>query len=144
MIEAVAEGLAVKRALFTAWRWSAADALLATNTSSPVGTAVAAGCAHPGRVVGLHFFNPAAGCGWSRWCAGTATDDAVVERAADLTRAWGKTPVRCTSTPGFIVNRVARPYYGEAQRMVEEGVADPATIDARLREPAASRWARSS
>ena len=49
-------------------------------------------------------------------------------------RAWGKTPVRCASTPGFIVNRVARPFYGEAQRMVEDGVADPATIDCALRE----------
>ena len=54
-------------------------------------------------------------------------------------RAWGKTPVRCTSTPGFIVNRVARPFYGEAQRMVEAGVADPATIDYALRELAGFR-----
>ena len=59
-------------------------------------------------------------------------------------RAWGKTPVRCTSTPGFIVNRVARPFYGEAQRMVEAGVADAATIDCVLRERPASGWARSS
>ena len=65
---------------------------------------------------------------------GDACAPDVVEAAAEMARAWGKTPVVCTSTPGFIVNRVARPYYGEAQRMVEEGVADPATVDAVLRE----------
>jgi 3-hydroxybutyryl-CoA dehydrogenase len=70
---------------------------------------------------------------------GEQTDDAVLERAMELMRAWGKTPVRCTSTPGFIVNRVARPFYGEAQRMVEEGVADPATLDYALRELAGFR-----
>jgi 3-hydroxybutyryl-CoA dehydrogenase len=63
----------------------------------------------------------------------------VLVRATELVRAWGKTPVRCTSTPGFIVNRVARPFYGEAQRMVEAGVADPATIDFALRELAGFR-----
>ena len=73
-----------------------------------------------------------------------ARTSAVLAAAVDLMRAWGKTPVRCASTPGFIVNRVARPFYGEAQRMAESGVADPATIDWILREKRASRWAPSS
>jgi 3-hydroxybutyryl-CoA dehydrogenase len=70
---------------------------------------------------------------------GTQTSGQVLERATEIVRAWGKTPVRCTSTPGFIVNRVARPFYGEAQRMVEAGVADAATIDFALRELAGFR-----
>ena len=135
VIEAVAESLAVKRALFAdVEAVVGADAVLATNTSSLSVTAVAASLAHPGRVVGLHFFNPADRMRLVEVVRGDATSDDVVEAAVDLARAWGKTPVLCTSTPGFIVNRVARPYYGEAQRMVEEGVADPATIDAVLRE----------
>ncbi|GAA4350750.1 3-hydroxyacyl-CoA dehydrogenase [Angustibacter luteus] len=135
VIEAVAERLDVKQALFAdVEAVVTADALLATNTSSLSVTAIAAPLAHPGRVVGLHFFNPADRMRLVEVVRGDATDPAVVEAAVDLARAWGKTPVVCTSTPGFIVNRVARPYYGEAQRMVEEGVADPATIDAVLRE----------
>ena len=135
VIEAVAERLDVKQALFTEVEAVVGpDAVLATNTSSLSVTAVAAGLAHPGRVVGLHFFNPADRMRLVEVVRGDATEPAVVEAAVELARAWGKTPVVCTSTPGFIVNRVARPYYGEAQRMVEEGVADPATIDAILRE----------
>ncbi|GAB3679443.1 3-hydroxyacyl-CoA dehydrogenase [Angustibacter aerolatus] len=135
VVEAVVEDLAVKRDLFAGLEQVVADdALLATNTSSISVTAVAARLARPERVVGLHFFNPADRMRLVEVVRGDATSDAVVETAVELARAWGKTPVVCTSTPGFIVNRVARPYYGEAQRMVEEGVADPATIDAVLRE----------
>ncbi|WP_426564100.1 3-hydroxyacyl-CoA dehydrogenase [Angustibacter sp. McL0619] len=135
VIEAVAERLDVKQALFTDVEAVVGpDAVLATNTSSLSVTAIAAALAHPGRVVGLHFFNPADRMRLVEVVRGDATDPSVVEAAVDLARAWGKTPVVCTSTPGFIVNRVARPYYGEAQRMVEEGVGDPATIDAILRE----------
>jgi 3-hydroxybutyryl-CoA dehydrogenase len=85
-------------------------------------------------VVGLHFFNPAQRMRLVEVVRGDASDELTVETACELARAWGKTPVVCTSTPGFIVNRVARPYYGEAQRLVEEGVADPATVDAVLTE----------
>ena len=135
VVEAVAEDLAVKRALLADLEAVVADdAVLATNTSSLSVTAVAAGLRQPGRVVGLHFFNPADRMRLVEVVRGDATDEAVVEAAVELARAWGKTPVVCTSTPGFIVNRVARPYYGEAPRLVEEGVADPATIDAVLRE----------
>ena len=135
VIEAVAEDLAVKRALLAELDGVvAAGAVLATNTSSLSVTAVAAGSARPGRVVGLHFFNPAPRMRLVEVVHGDATDPAVAESAAELARSWGKTPVHCTSTPGFVVNRVARPFYGEAQRIVEEGVADPATVDAVLRE----------
>ena len=135
VIEAVAERLDVKQQLFSALE-DVLDpsVLLATNTSSLSVTAVAAPLRHPERVVGLHFFNPAPRMRLVEVVRGEDTAPDVVEAATDLARAWGKTPVQCTSTPGFIVNRVARPFYGEAQRMVEEGVADPATIDLVLRE----------
>lgn len=140
VIEAVREDLADKRALFAelAAR-QPADTLLATNTSSLDVSAIAAGLDHPGRVLGLHFFNPPPLMRLVEVVHGEATDEDALARATELVRAWGKTPVRCTSTPGFIVNRVARPFYGEAQRMVEAGVADPATIDLALREHAGFR-----
>jgi 3-hydroxybutyryl-CoA dehydrogenase len=135
VVEAIAESLEAKRSLFTALEDVVDDeCVLATNTSSLSVTAVAAGLRRPERVVGLHFFNPAPRMRLVEVVRGEETSPNVVDTALELATAWGKTPVRCTSTPGFIVNRVARPYYGEAQRMVEEGVADPATVDAVLRE----------
>ena len=140
VIEAVREDLADKRALFAELAaHQPPDTLLATNTSSLDVSAIAAGLAHPGRVLGLHFFNPPPLMRLVEVVHGEATDEDALARATELVRAWGKTPVRCTSTPGFIVNRVARPFYGEAQRMVEAGVADPATIDLALREHAGFR-----
>ena len=140
VIEAVREDLADKRALFAELAaHQPPDTLLATNTSSLDVSAIAAGLAHPGRVLGLHFFNPPPLMRLVEVVHGEATDKDALVRATELVRAWGKTPVRCTSTPGFIVNRVARPFYGEAQRMVEAGVADPATIDLALREHAGFR-----
>jgi 3-hydroxybutyryl-CoA dehydrogenase len=135
VVEAVAERLDVKQQLLTALEEVLdATALLATNTSSLSVTAIAAPLRHPGRVDGMHYFNPAPRMRLVEVVRGEDTAEDVVEAATDLARAWGKTPVACTSTPGFIVNRVARPFYGEAQRMVEEGIADPATIDLVLRE----------
>jgi 3-hydroxybutyryl-CoA dehydrogenase len=135
VVEAVVERLDVKRDLFADVEDVVdSHALLATNTSSLSVTAVATGLRHPGRVVGLHFFNPAPRMRLVEVIRGDATREDVVTAACELARAWGKTPVVCTSTPGFIVNRVARPFYGEAQRLVEEGVADAATVDAVLRE----------
>ena len=151
VIEAVIEHLDIKRAIFRQLEGSQPQTtLLATNTSSLSidgivqetdtghdaasfgGTAPA--LAHPERVLGLHFFNPPPLMRLVEVISGSATDGTVLEAAGELMHAWGKTPVRCTSTPGFIVNRVARPFYGEAQRMVEEGLADPATIDLTLRD----------
>ncbi|MEW1723649.1 3-hydroxyacyl-CoA dehydrogenase [Streptomyces sp. NPDC093109] len=133
--EAVVERLAVKQELFAALEDTVADdCLLATNTSSLSVTAVAGALRLPGRLVGLHFFNPAPLLPLVEVVSGAATEPAAAERAYATARAWGKTPVRCADTPGFIVNRVARPFYAEALRVYEEGAADPATIDAVLRE----------
>lgn len=140
VIEAVVEDLAVKRSLFaTLAAHQSAETVLASNTSSLDLTAIADGLPSPGRVLGLHFFNPPPVMKLVEVVHGRETDEGVAATCAELMRAWGKTPVHCTSTPGFIVNRVARPFYGEAQRMVQEGVADPATIDLALREHAGFR-----
>lgn len=134
VVEAVREDLETKRALFTRVAASQpADAILATNTSSLDITAIAAGIPGPGRVIGLHFFNPPAAMRLVEVVGGAESAAEVLESATELMRAWGKAPVRCTSTPGFIVNRVARPFYGEAQRMLMDGVADAATLDAAVR-----------
>ncbi|MFI9050489.1 3-hydroxyacyl-CoA dehydrogenase [Streptomyces sp. NPDC053427] len=135
VVEAILEQLPAKQELFTALEdIVAADCLLATNTSSLSVTAVAGPLRHPGRVVGLHFFNPAPLLPLVEVVSGFATDETAVTTAYDTAAAWGKTPVRCADTPGFIVNRIARPFYAEALRAYEERVADPATIDALLRD----------
>jgi 3-hydroxybutyryl-CoA dehydrogenase len=135
VVEAVVEDLAAKQRLFSELEEVVtADCLLATNTSSLSVTAVAGALARPGRLVGLHFFNPAPVLPLVEVVAGAAGDPAAVATAYDTVAAWGKTPVHCTDTPGFLVNRVARPFYAEALRVYEERAADPATIDALLRE----------
>ncbi|MEV7519159.1 3-hydroxyacyl-CoA dehydrogenase [Streptomyces sp. NPDC091371] len=135
VIEAVVENVEVKRALFKALEEVVSpDALLATNTSSLSVTELAAGLAHPGRFLGLHFFNPAPLLPLVEVVSGFATDAAAADRAYRTVLGWGKTPVRCADTPGFIVNRIARPFYAEAFAVYEERGADPATIDAVLRE----------
>ncbi|MEV0274979.1 3-hydroxyacyl-CoA dehydrogenase [Streptomyces sp. NPDC050610] len=135
VVEAVVEELAVKQKLFTELEEFVTDAcLLATNTSSLSVTAVAGALRIPGRFVGLHFFNPAPLLPLVEVVRGSATEDAAADRACATAAAWGKTPVRCADTPGFIVNRIARPFYAEAFRVYEERSADPATIDAALRE----------
>ncbi|PVC67638.1 3-hydroxyacyl-CoA dehydrogenase [Streptomyces sp. CS081A] len=135
VIEAIVEDLTVKRRLFADLEEVVAgDAVLATNTSSLSVTAIAGGLRLPGRFVGLHFFNPAPLLPLVEVVSGFATDPDVATRAYETVKGWGKTPVRCADTPGFIVNRVARPFYAEALRVYEEGGADPATIDAALRE----------
>ncbi len=134
-IEAVVEDLKVKREVFAALEAVVADdAVLATNTSSLSVTAIAAGLRRPGRLVGLHFFNPAPRMALVEVVSGLATDADIAEAACATAAAWGKTPVHARSTPGFIVNRVARPFYGEAFRLLAEGAADAATIDAVMTE----------
>ncbi|MDQ0942098.1 3-hydroxyacyl-CoA dehydrogenase [Streptomyces sp. V1I1] len=135
VVEAVLEQLAVKQELFTALEEIVADdCLLATNTSSLSVTAVAGALRNPGRFVGLHFFNPAPLLPLVEVVSGHATDEATATRACATAAAWGKTPVRCADLPGFIVNRIARPFYAEAFAVYEEHGTDPATIDAVLRE----------
>ncbi|MFJ9739484.1 3-hydroxyacyl-CoA dehydrogenase [Streptomyces sp. NPDC101166] len=135
VVEAVLERLDVKQELFRALEDVVGDdCLLATNTSSLSVTAVGGALRNPGRLVGLHFFNPAPLLPLVEVVSGFATDVTSATRAYETARAWGKTPVACADTPGFIVNRIARPYYAEAFAVYEAQGADPATIDAVLRE----------
>jgi len=133
VIEAVAEDLAVKQALFAGLeKVVSPDCVLATNTSSLSPTALAAGLSHPGRLVGLHFFNPAPVMRLVEVVSGLATDPAVAAAVTRLAQDWGKQVVQASATPGFIVNRIARPFYAEALRLAEERAAGPVTIDAVL------------
>jgi len=112
----------------------AGDAILATNTSSLSVTALAAGLRGPERVVGMHFFNPAPILPLVEVVSGLATSRAVADTVYATAAAWGKTPVHAASTPGFIVNRCARPFYAEALRLLAERASDHATLDAVMRE----------
>lgn len=135
VVEAVVERLDVKRALFAELEGIVgAGCILASNTSSISITAIAAGLQRPQRVLGMHFFNPAQLMALVEVVSGLATDPALAQAVFDLAAAWGKTPVHTKSTPGFIVNRVARPYYAEALRLLGEQAADAATLDAVMRE----------
>jgi 3-hydroxybutyryl-CoA dehydrogenase len=135
VVEAIVEDLAEKRALLRELEKIVAPAaILASNTSSLSITALAAGLKHPQRIVGMHFFNPVPLMQLVEVVSGLATDGAIADTVAATAAAWGKQPVRATSTPGFIVNRCARPFYGEALRLLAEQAADPATLDAILRE----------
>ena len=135
IVEAIIEDIHAKHALFKSLEGICAETVvLATNTSSISITAIANGLARPENVVGMHFFNPAPVMQLVEVVSGQRTSTAVAARVEACTRAWKKTPVRCKSSPGFIVNRVARPYYGEALRVLESGGADVPTIDLVLRE----------
>ncbi len=135
VIEAIVEDLAVKQALFRELEALVpTEAILASNTSSLSITAIASACARPERVVGMHFFNPATRMKLVEVVSGLATAPEVAARIAATATAWGKIAVVAKSTPGFIVNRVARPYYGEALRLIQEGATDPATLDALMRD----------
>ncbi|MEB6632470.1 3-hydroxyacyl-CoA dehydrogenase [Kluyvera cryocrescens] len=135
VIEAASERLEIKQALFSQLaEICSASTLLTSNTSSISITAIAAGIKHPERVAGLHFFNPAPVMKLVEVVSGLATSAEVVEQLCACVSRWGKQAVRCRSTPGFIVNRVARPYYAEAWRALEEQVASAEVIDAALRD----------
>jgi 3-hydroxybutyryl-CoA dehydrogenase len=140
VIEAVIEKLSVKHEIMAALeRVVKPDAILATNTSSLSITEIAAHLRRPERVVGMHFFNPAPVMALVEVVSGVATAQAAAETVFDTAKAWGKAPVYAKSTPGFIANRIARPFYGEALRLAEEGAADAATIDAILKDCAGFR-----
>ena len=135
VIEAASERLEIKQALFSQLaEICSPSTLLTSNTSSISITAIAAGIKHPERVAGLHFFNPAPVMKLVEVVSGLATSAEVVEQLCACVSRWGKQAVRCRSTPGFIVNRVARPYYAEAWRALEEQVASAEVIDAALRD----------
>jgi 3-hydroxybutyryl-CoA dehydrogenase len=133
VIEAVPEDLELKRMIFgTLDRLCTPQAILATNTSSLSITKIAAAAARPERVAGMHFFNPVPALRLVEVIAGHRTSADTVERVAAIAQRLGKTPVRAKDTPGFIVNRVARHFYGEPLRILAEGV-DVATIDRIVR-----------
>jgi len=135
VVEAIVEDLAAKRDLFAKLESIVADdAILGTNTSSLSVTALAAGLRRPGRVVGMHFFNPAPVLPLVEVVSGLATDANVAATVHATAAAWGKSPVHAASTPGFIVNRCARPFYAEALRLLAERAADVATLDAVMRD----------
>ena len=134
-IEAVVENLDVKRHLLSQLEKSCGEQLiLATNTSSLSITAIGAHLKRPQRLVGMHFFNPAPVMQLVEVVSGIDTSREIAELIYETAKAWGKSPVHVKSTPGFIVNRVARPFYAESLRVLQEGGSDPATIDAILRE----------
>jgi 3-hydroxybutyryl-CoA dehydrogenase len=135
VIEAIVEELNVKRKLLRELEVVVTpDTILASNTSSLSITALAAGMKYPGRVAGMHFFNPAPLMPLVEVVSGLATDVEVANTVYATALAWGKAPVHARSTPGFIVNRCARPFYAEALRVLAERAADPATIDAIMRD----------
>ncbi len=135
VIEAIVEDLEIKRQLFRRLE-SICDqrCLLASNTSSLSITAIAAPLKHPERLLGMHFFNPAPVMKLVEVVSGLRSDPQLARTLLDTATAWGKRAVLTRSTPGFIVNRVARPYYAEGLRLLEEGACTPATLDAILRE----------
>lgn len=130
VIEAIVEDLGIKKKVFSELEAHLPnDCILASNTSSLSVTAIAAACKRPERVLGLHFFNPPPLMALVEVIPAIQTNESIVEEARKLMQSWGKIPVLAQDTPGFIVNRVARPFYGEALRIYEEGIADMATID---------------
>jgi len=134
VIEAIVEDLKVKQELFTSLESILAeDAILASNTSSLSITELASNLKHRGRFAGLHFFNPAPVMSLVEVVSGLATSSAVMDTLVATVAEWGKTPVRVRSAPGFIVNKGARPFYGEALRVLDEGAAEAETIDALIR-----------
>jgi len=136
IIEAIVENLEVKRNVFEQLEDIVeSDCILATNTSSLSLAAIAASCSrHPERVIGIHFFNPAPLMKLVEIIPAVQTQEEIVNRAVSIIESWDKTTVLAKDTPGFIVNRVARPFYGESLRIYEEGIADVATIDCALRD----------
>lgn len=134
VVEAIVEKLDAKRGLFRELEALVSpDCVLATNTSSISVTAIANGLQHPQRLVGMHFFNPVPLMKLVEVVSGLQTAPEVAQSIFELSKLWGKTPVHAKSTPGFIVNRIARPYYAETLALLQEQAASPAVLDACLR-----------
>jgi 3-hydroxybutyryl-CoA dehydrogenase len=140
VIEAVVEDLDVKTNVLSRFLGRLpSSTIIATNTSSLSITALGDMLGEAQRTVGMHFFNPAPLMKLVEVIAGAKTDPAIAERVADIARSWGKVVARAADAPGFIVNHVARPYYLEAFRLLEDGVATPSAIDAAMRDDAGFR-----
>jgi len=135
VIEAVIENLKVKKEIFKKLEdLCAAETILASNTSSLSIAAIGSACEDATRVIGIHFFNPAPLMPLVEIIPSIQTSESVLVDAKSLIDSWGKKTVIVKDTPGFIVNRVARPFYGEALRIYEEGIADFVSIDKAMRE----------
>lgn len=135
IIEAIIENLQIKQQLFSDLeKIVSGDCILATNTSSLSVTLIASSCTNAERVIGIHFFNPAPLMPLVEIIPAVQTNKKITDTSRSLIDSWGKTTVLAKDTPGFIVNRVARPFYGEAIRIYEEGFADFATIDWAMKE----------
>jgi len=133
VVEAVVEDMKIKKKVFADLEdVTVGDAVLATNTSSLSVAGIATATEVPERVVGMHFFNPVPAMRLVEVVSGTSTDPAAMRRAEEIAERLGKTPIRVSDTPGFVVNRVARPFYLEALRLVEAG-GEPGQVDAAIR-----------
>lgn len=135
IIEAIIENLETKQKAFAdVEKLAPVDCILASNTSSLSIASIASACEFPQRVLGIHFFNPAHIMQLVEIIPSLTTNSTVVAESKKLIDSWGKTTVVAKDTPGFIVNRIARPFYGEAIRIYEEGIADFSTIDWVMKE----------
>lgn len=130
IIEAVVENLTVKHQVFeTLEKIVSESCILASNTSSFSIASIGSVLKNPNRVIGIHFFNPAPVMPLVEIIPAIQTSSDTLRESMQIIKNWGKTTLVCKDTPGFIVNRIARPFYGEALRIYEEGIADFATID---------------
>ena len=135
VIEAIVENMEIKQKLFSQMESLVAeDCILATNTSSLSVAGITSACNNPSRILGIHFFNPVPLMKLVEVIPTEKTDGELFKKVKSILENWGKTVVTAKDTPGFIVNRVARPFYGEALRIYEEGIADFATIDWAMKE----------
>ena len=135
VIEAIVENLDIKKSVFSSVeKLVSEECILASNTSSLSIASIAAACKKSDRVIGIHFFNPAPLMPLVEIIPAIQTSENVAIETRSIIDSWRKVTVLAKDTPGFIVNRVARPFYGEAIRILEEGVADIATIDWAMKE----------
>ena len=135
VIEAIVENMEIKQILFSQMESLVSDdCILATNTSSLSVAGIASVCNNPSRIMGIHFFNPAPLMKLVEVIPTNETDGDLLKEVKSILEGWGKTVVTAKDTPGFIVNRVARPFYGEALKIYEEGIADFATVDWAMKE----------
>jgi 3-hydroxybutyryl-CoA dehydrogenase len=134
IIEAIIESIDEKKKFFEAVSKIAPKALLASNTSSLSITSIASACQNSERFAGMHFFNPATIMPLVEIIPGLNTTNETIAILHSLAKSWNKTSITAKDTPGFIVNRIARPFYGEALRIYDEGIADFATIDWAMKE----------
>ncbi|WP_455169056.1 3-hydroxyacyl-CoA dehydrogenase NAD-binding domain-containing protein [Aegicerativicinus sediminis] len=135
IIEAIVEDLNVKKGIFTELdNCVSNNCIVASNTSSLSISSIASAFKRPDRCIGIHFFNPAPLMRLVEIIPAVQTSIEVISKAEKIIQSWGKTVVRAKDTPGFIVNRVARPFYGEALRIYDEGIADVPTIDYSLKK----------